>query len=201
MRELQSRLADRETATTLEFDALNNRVRCYAHIINICSSHIIASLTSTTSCNPSDFDVPRCDSDSGSNSDDEVDDYDVNPVRLDRLALTESYDVEGNHGLRKWLKDMQRNPLGRARKIICLLRSSDQRRQGFQDFIKDGNEHGWFTYKDDDGSVVVTKVPELELLRDVKTRWDSSYLMLRRLRDLRLVSPSQWTDLRYRLNI
>jgi hypothetical protein len=29
----------------IEFDHLNNRIRCYPHIINICSSHIIASST------------------------------------------------------------------------------------------------------------------------------------------------------------
>ena len=37
---------------------MNNRIRCYAHIINICSSHIIASVTSTTNHYLSNLEVP-----------------------------------------------------------------------------------------------------------------------------------------------
>src|SRR5712691_4249108 len=43
MRELEVLLKRHDK--TIKFDHLNNRIRCYPHIINICSSHIIASST------------------------------------------------------------------------------------------------------------------------------------------------------------
>jgi hypothetical protein len=43
MRELEALLKLHDD--DIEFDHLNNRIRCYPHIINICSSHIIASST------------------------------------------------------------------------------------------------------------------------------------------------------------
>jgi hypothetical protein len=58
-----------------------------------------------------------------------------------------------------------------------MLRSSGQRRDSFEQLIRDGNNNGWFG----------ETVEQLQLLRDVKTRWDSVYFMLRRLRELRLV--------------
>jgi hypothetical protein len=203
MRELQSRLAARETETKIDFNALNNRVRCYAHIVNICSSHIIASLTSTPKRYLSDLDVPldsdtatRCDSldDSDDDSDDDDsddddpndDDGDFNDVA--KLVLPECYDDRGNPKLRRWFTGIQRDPLRRARNVVRLLRSSDQRKEGFRDFINDGNQRGWFIGKDKDGNRTTIHIPQLELLRDVKTRWDSVYMMLQRLRRLRPVS-------------
>jgi hypothetical protein len=43
MRELEALLKLRND--DIKFDHLNNRICCYLHIINICSSHIIASST------------------------------------------------------------------------------------------------------------------------------------------------------------
>jgi len=237
MRELQSRLGSRETVPKIGFNASNHRIRCYAHIINICSTHIIASVTSTTKRYLSDLGVPldsnlaTCDdsddssddddsdngsddddpdngpydddsdngsddddSDDGSDDDDSDNKLDDGDVDLDRVAaklgLAKDYDVKGNHKLRRWLIGIQRDPLSRARRVVRLLRSSDLRREGFRDFIKDGNQRGWFIGKDKDNNRITIEVPQLELLRDVKTRWDSVYMMLRRLRQLRPVSSS-----------
>ncbi len=226
MRELQSRLGSRETVPKIGFNASNHRIRCYAHIINICSAHIIASVTSTTKRYLSDLGVPldsnlaTCDdsddssddddsddgsddddpdsddddSDDGSDDDDSDNKLDDGDVDLDRVAaklgLAKDYDVKGNHKLRRWLIGIQRDPLSRARRVVRLLRSSDLRREGFRDFIKDGNQRGWFIGKDKDNNRITIEVPQLELLRDVKTRWDSVYMMLRRLRQLRPVSSS-----------
>jgi len=216
---------------------LNNRIRCYAHIINICSSHIIASVTSTTNHHLSNLEVPldsnfaTCDdsddhpdndnsndgsddsSDDGSDdddsdnssddddfddgsgdddSDDELDDVDVNLDHVvAKLELAEGYDIKGDRKLRRLLKGIQRDPLNHAQKVIRLLRSSDQRREGFRDFIKAGNQGGLFIETDEDNNRTTVEVPQLEVLRDVKTRWDSVFLMLRRLRQLRPVSSSQ----------
>src|SRR5258707_13650067 len=43
MQELEALLKQHDN--NIEFDHLNNWIRCYLHIINICSSHIIASST------------------------------------------------------------------------------------------------------------------------------------------------------------
>jgi hypothetical protein len=72
----------------------------------------------------------------------------------------------------------------------------DQRKEGLRKTITQGNESNKFIGKDDKGKPVVVKVPELELLRDVKTRWDSVYMMLERLRQLRLVRLSRISDVR-----
>lgn len=193
MRELQGLLAHRETATAVDFNHLNHRVRCYAHIINICTSHIIASVTSTPKSYVSEPGVPT-DSESATHddSDDESDDGDVNPDReITTLELADDYDDKGSSKLKAWFAGIKRDPLRRARRVIRLLRSSDQRREHFREFIQDGNRHRWFTVRGEDGDRVPVHVPELQPLRDVKTRWDSVYLMLQRLRQLRLVSPSR----------
>jgi hypothetical protein len=48
MQKLDSLLAEREMGIMVNFGHLKNRVQCYTHIINICSSHVIASVTSVS---------------------------------------------------------------------------------------------------------------------------------------------------------
>lgn len=186
MRELQSLLARREA--TVGFDCLNHRVRCYAHIINVCSSHIVASVTSPSKSHLSKLGVPIDPNYAGSDDSENESDSDVDPNRdIDELQLADCYDGGGNANLTAWFSGVKRDPLKRARRIIRLLRSSDQRREGFRAFVETGNKQKWFTSKDSDGKRVTTEVPELQPLRDVKTRWDSVYTMLHRLRQLRPV--------------
>jgi hypothetical protein len=192
MRQLEFLLAGRETAIGFDFDAIKHRIRCYAHIINICSSHVIASVTSVSKSYLSALKVPFdsnrvfCD-----DFEDELNDDDIDPNRdVDELELDGCYDGRGDPELIEWFAGLKCDPLKRARRVIRLLRSSDQRREGFREFIKLGNERKWFFEKTQSGKISV-KVPELQLLRDVKTRWDSVYKMLERLRHLRPVSSSQ----------
>jgi len=58
-----------------------------------------------------------------------------------------------------------------VRNIVRSICASDQRLNRFNNMIKLGNERGWF------GDA---KVPELQLLHNVKTRWGSVYAMLKR---------------------
>jgi hypothetical protein len=105
-----------------------------------------------------------------SDDDDDNDDYDDDDNDDNKISC------------KQWISGLKRDPLTCARKLIRFLQSSDQRREGLQTFIHDGNEHGWFTEFTED------PVPEVQLLRDVRTRWDSVFLMLHRLRQLRPVS-------------
>jgi hypothetical protein len=192
MQQLESLLTGHETAVEVDFDALKHCIRCYAHIINICLSHVIASVTSVSKLYLSALKVPFnsnrvfCD-----DSEDELDDNNIDPNRdVDDLELDGCYNGHGNPELIEWFAGLKHDPLKRARRVIRLLRSLDQHREGLCEFIKLGNEQKWFFEKTQSGKISV-KVPELQLLRDVKTRWDSVYKMLERLRHLRPVSLSQ----------
>jgi hypothetical protein len=74
------------------------------------------------------------------------------------------------------------DPISRLRNIVMTIRSSGQRRDAFMTWIKTGNENGWFLNK----GKAVHVVPR-QLLRDVRTRWDSTYQMIKRCIEMRLV--------------
>jgi hypothetical protein len=82
---------------------------------------------------------------------------------------------------------VKRDPIALGRSIVRVIRASGQRRDAFQDIISSGNSKNWFRVKVDDKEISVQLKP-LQLLRDVRTRWDSVFLMLRRLREMRPVS-------------
>ena len=105
---------------------------------------------------------------------------DIPDLTLDDAQLGKILDRQ----MRAWYSGLKRDPIKRARRVVCILRSSDERKQGFMQVIDQGNESGWF--KSADGEVVM--IPHLELLRDVRTRWDSVFYMIERLLALRPVS-------------
>ena len=178
------------------------RIRCYAHVINICASHVISSTTSISEEYLAELKVPF---DSNRSFRDDFEDESIelqdnelisNPSFKDvELKLDDLYDGDDDSGLEDWFTGIKRDPLRRARRIIRLLRSSDRRRTAFREYIQKCNTQGLFLKKGDNGVFYPVKVPELQLLRDVKTRWDSVYLMLERLRRLRVVSPSRRLEL------
>jgi hypothetical protein len=73
--------------------------------------------------------------------------------------------------------------LERTRNLVRSVRASNQRRANFRDTIVIGNEKGWF--RGDGGEPI--KLPEVELLLDEPTRWDSTFVMVNRTRNLRQV--------------
>ena len=72
-------------------------------------------------------------------------------------------------------QDGVRNIIALVHNIVHSICASGQHLDCFNDTIKLRNKRGWF------GDV---KVPELQLLHDVKTRWGSVYAMLKRFRML-----------------
>ena len=195
MKELQTLFNESEAGTAVKFDHLNHRVRCYAHIINLCSFRVIQSMTSLKKYRVKlqavldDTDVFYADSDSES----EDGNIDRN-CNIEELDLDKIYDDDDDAILNRWYEGVKRNPLERARGVIRILRSSDKRREGLANLIRDGNARKWFFVKDEYGKRKQTKVPKLQPLRDVKMRWDSVYMMLERLRVLRPVSSSRLSD-------
>jgi hypothetical protein len=69
-----------------------------------------------------------------------------------------------------------------GRQIFKAIRASGLRRDEFAHVIRSCNSSGLFRSQ---GQVI--QVPEYQLLRDVKTRWDSQYFMINRMRVLRQV--------------
>jgi hypothetical protein len=70
--------------------------------------------------------------------------------------------------------------------MVQVIRVSGLRQDAFDEVIVNGNEKGWFKQGRPPKVVIV---PCQQLLRDVRTWWDSVYAMLRRLRMLRPVWP------------
>jgi len=198
---------------TINFDS-KNCVRCFVHIINICSAHIIASMTSNTksSSNPKSKSKSKAKFPAGSNhaccdnsvvssddsdSDYELDDSDLDWCYVNELAPATHYNDQGKFKPKQWsVGIIECDPLKHAQDLVWLFCSSGQHRDGFQIYIREGNEHSWFPPKiNKDGTCSMDPLPQLQLLRDVKTRWDSVYMMLRHLQELRPVSLSQWLTL------
>lgn len=72
------------------------------------------------------------------------------------------------------------HPIARGREVVCTVRKSGQCHSNFQQTIKSGNEQEWFINQS--GQPIT--LPVVELLHNVKTRWDSSYLMMNHLHAL-----------------
>src|SRR5882757_3151099 len=78
----------------------------------------------------------------------------------------------------------KRDPIALGRDVVRALRASGQRRELLDTIIDNGNKDGFFFVG---ASTSPVQVQHLQLLRDVKTRWDSVYYMIRRLRLMRPV--------------
>ena len=130
---LEKLLEDRD----ITFDAVDRRIMCFAHIVDLCSKQVTSSIGMTA--------------DNGDDSDDE------------------------NAGS---------DPISRARALVRIICGSGKRRQAFEDVIGAGNSGKWFM-KGDPPHIV--EVDNLQLLRAVRTQWDSIYQMLNRLRAMRPV--------------
>src|SRR5258707_1433726 len=152
----------------IEFDHLNNRIYCYLHIINICSSHIIASSTRISKQylealkSKSDGDLVYSnikDNNNDNNNDNDNgngngngDGSDVNDNNAHLFAqetnipkLTLDKEQLNIFDDKAWAlyTGLKRDPIKCACRIVCIVHSSDQRKQAFKNVISTGNDSGW----------------------------------------------------------
>jgi len=120
MEELQYWLAEREINDMLKFDHLKHRVWCYAHIINICSSHIVALFTSIPKSYITSLSVPLdpdyaiyddANADVESNHLDKLDDDDSDLDTDYKFELPGCYRSSQLKAWASWIKGIQCDPL------------------------------------------------------------------------------------------
>ncbi|KAJ2975727.1 hypothetical protein NUW54_g11681 [Trametes sanguinea] len=166
----------------IAFDAEGNRLRCFPHVVNICVKRGLAALTDPEP-NPStgeNLDIPLLSTatSQGSQSERTVpqapghDPPSLAPV--DRTA-----EAESNTTLMEdpeYAESLRDDPVKSARDLVKACRASGQRREDFAATIADGNRTGTFG----EGKTL----RQVQLLRDVDTRWSSTFLMIDRLLEL-----------------
>jgi hypothetical protein len=106
MRKLEPLFKERE----IPFDAKNNRINCFPHIINIVVQHVIKKISRSVAADADDafiFEKPR-------------------NAELNRVPPASFDDACAS------------DPLSRVRKIIVAIRASGQRRDEFNNWIKMG---------------------------------------------------------------
>jgi len=126
----------------IEFDPVDRRIMCFAHIVDLCSGRVICGLSNGVD-----------DKDNSSSSDDNT------------VAIAS-------------------DPISAARTVVRAIQGSIQHQDDFARVITEGNRQNWFT---DLKMSKPIQLNQLQLLWDVPTRWDSVYLMLHRLREMRPV--------------
>ena len=116
--------------------------------------------------------------DDDDNGDDDNDNDDSNfPQRIGqdipKLKL-KNFELNGLSAKEQaWFSGMKHDLIKHAHMVIRVLCFSDQRKWDFKEVIKNGNKSEWF--RGIDSSVIM--VPDLKLLHNVKTQWDSTYYM------------------------
>lgn len=176
--------ADLLEAKGIDFDYRDRRINCLPHVMHISTTHILDKFF------PRHHRAgARVEADAGPNVDeDDQDDFEPDPPSIGNRKQT-------------YEEAVARNPVAILRGFIREIRSSGQRRTAFHDHIKRGLDGGWFREVGPEGGVI-TEVKARELLRDVPTRWDSTFLMLERARMLRPVCElSDTLSYSYKLTI
>ena len=140
-------------ARDIPFNHKDNRIMCFPHVVNICTTHVIEGFTDLSLVDETREFTPS-----------------LPPSDPDRQTFDEA---------------ITRDPIALCRSAIRAIQASGQRRDQFEETIVDGNNRNWF--RDPDNASKDYKVPHLQLLRDIKTRWDSVYYMIRRFRQCRPV--------------
>jgi hypothetical protein len=164
----------------LDFDCKNNYIRCFSHIINLCSQACIKAmeLNDRTSAQYSDTET-----------DSSATDVDNDGLGLQGIFSQADSDQTGSQARKR-----ATGPIYRARKSVAFIRHSGQRRDYLVNIIQDGNKKQFWTVELPDGQAQAVTLTPVMVIADVKTRWDSVYSMVQRLQYLQQVSSliSAW---------
>jgi len=76
------------------------------------------------------------------------------------------------------------DPIGLARGAVRSIRASGLCRDAFNEVIQNGNTKGWFKTGEPPQTI---QLKQLQLLRDMRIQWDSTYFMINRLGVMRPV--------------
>ncbi|KAH9925069.1 hypothetical protein B0H21DRAFT_700969, partial [Amylocystis lapponica] len=94
---------------------------------------------------------------------------------LDQLTCVADARVSTSQPASGTTDDDDDNPVKSARSLVTACRASGQRREDFKSTIETGNKENTFGNK---------KLPDAVLLRDVDTRWSSTFLMIDRVLEM-----------------
>ncbi len=168
----------------IKFDYLNNCIYYYPHIINICSSYIIAlsthifkqfleTLKSESDGNLVYFNINDNDDDDNNNNNNNNNNKNKNDSHLfswetdiSKLVLDKKQVDILDDGVWALYTGLKHNPIKYTCRIVCIMCLLDQRKQVFKNVIKIKNHNGWFRSHDNE----VIKISDLKLLCNVKTR-------------------------------
>ncbi|OBZ73092.1 Zinc finger BED domain-containing protein 4 [Grifola frondosa] len=143
----------------IPFDAKENHIMCFLHIINICSTHVIEEVTNLAYADAADEFVAN-----------------FPASHPDQQTFEQA---------------LARDPIALGREIVRTLRASGQRRDQFDELITQGNIKKWFI---SGIPPQVVQLRHLQLLRDIKMRWDSAidhYIFTYKLDSIKL-TPKEW---------
>lgn len=102
--------------------------------------------------------------------------------KLDNVPLYHEDDTTESEPS-EWATALAEDPIARCRKMVASCRASGQRREDFELTIAKGNAS--LIFCDTNGKRI--QLDQLQLLRDVDTRWSSIFLMIERVLDLKPV--------------
>ncbi|KIM50516.1 hypothetical protein SCLCIDRAFT_145270, partial [Scleroderma citrinum Foug A] len=80
---------------------------------------------------------------------------------------------------------LAQDPIALGHTIVQVMHASIQQRDTFEEYIKEGNNQGYWDIYHNDGRVEHIKIDVLQLIRNVKTWWDSIYYMICHLQYLK----------------
>jgi len=136
----------------VEFNHKENHIRCFPHVTNVCSNHIIEAFTNITLV-------------------DDTGGFIASALGPPSDPDTQTYEEVVSH-----------DPIALCRSTVRAVRASGKWCDHLAEVIEDGNKKGWFKSIEDPAKTI--KVKQVQLIHDMKVRWDSLYLMINRFHKL-----------------